>query len=430
MNAKACQGIARQLAEVVVPGRVARVICAAAILALPAAHAQPSTHDDELLLGFRAGASAQIRNAVVRHSGAAVVEAFGRETRIVRLRVPPQAMGETTHRLMRQPAVAFVERNAILAPALVPDDPQYASQWHLPRIRAPQAWEMTRGAPAAVIAILDSGVDPLHPEFAGKLVAGANTYDKSGSTSDQHGHGTRMAGVAAARSDNGLGIAGVAGQSSIMPVRVTDRKGHATAASVAKGIIWAAEHGARVVNLSLEGVAGSATVRAAAEYAFGLGALVVAPSGNCGCMDPSPDSPFVLSVAATDAADRAAAFSTAGDFVDLAAPGTDIPTTAMFGLYMGGSGTSVASAVVAGVASLMFAANPALTPQAATHILQDTAVGTGQKGRDPHVGHGRVDAFAAVTAAAAWRAPAATDHSADRSGGGTGSAAVHLVRTP
>jgi thermitase len=405
------------------------VVGGAAVVALAGAHAQPTRLDDELLVGFRAGVSAQTRAGLVRHAGGEFIEDFGHEARVVRLHVAPGRAIAVKRELARHQGVAFVENNAVLAPALIPNDPQYASQWHLPQIRAPQAWELTQGAPGAVIAILDSGVDPRHPEFAGKLVMGTNTYDKSGVTADQHGHGTKMAGVAAARGDNGVGIAGVAGQSSLMPVRVTDRKGHATSASIAKGIVWAADHGARVVNLSLEGVAGSAAILAAAQYAVGHGALVVAPAGNCGCVDPSPDTPYLLSVAATDASDRAASFSTAGAFVDLAAPGTNIPTTAMFGLYMGDSGTSVASAVVAGVASLMFAANPALTPQEAARILQETASDPQRKGRDLHVGHGRVDAFAAVRAAAAYRPPAAPESAMGGAGSASNAAAV-AVKAP
>ncbi|MEP7117244.1 MAG: S8 family serine peptidase [Acidobacteriota bacterium] len=310
-------------------------------------------------------------------------------------------------------------------PTVPPNDPQYTSQWHLAQIRAPQAWALTRGAPGAVIAVVDSGVDPHHAEFAGKLGPGANTYDKTGATADQQGHGTKMAGVAAARSNNGVGIAGVAGDSHVMPMRVTDRKGRATSASIAKAIVWAADHGARVVNVSLEGVIRSAAIREAAQYAFNHGALVIAPSGNCGCMSPVAETPYILSVAATDESGQAASFSTAGAFVDIAAPGTDIPTTAMFGTYVSDSGTSVASAVVAGVASLMFAANPALTPEAATRILQETAFNPERKGRDPSLGHGRVDAFAAVSAAAAWRAPAQEADGARNSGGtGSGSAAT------
>ena len=280
---------------------------------------------------------------------------------------------------------------------------QQASAWHLAKIRAPQAWSLTPGSAEVVIAVVDSGVDPYHRDLAGKLVAGTNTNDKPAHTQDQFGHGTKVAGVVAARSNDGTGVAGVAGLSTIMPVRVTDRAGRAATANIAKGIVWAVDHGARVVNVSLDGVAGIAAVRTAAEYAFKHGVLVVAPSGNCGCVDPATETPYILSVSATDEADHVAALSTAGAFVDLAAPGVNIPTTAMYGLKVTDSGTSLASGVVAGVAALMFAANPALTPAVVTQLLEATAVNPGGRGRDPRIGHGRVDAFAAVSAAASYR---------------------------
>jgi thermitase len=299
-------------------------------------------------------------------------------------------------------AVDTAENNEVFGPALLPNDPQFTSQWHLATIHAPQAWDITQGAPAAVIAIVDSGVDPHHPDLAGKLVPGYNSYDKSGNTADQFGHGTKMAGVAGARSNNGVGIAGVAGLSPIMPIRATDRAGRASSASIAKGIVWAVDHGARVVNISLQGVVKNAAIRTAAEYAFNHGALVVAPSGNCGCDEATPGSPFILSVSATDETDNAAYFSTTGAFVDISAPGANITTTTMYGLYLGDSGTSLASSVVAGVAALMFSANPALTPAVVKQLLQTTAFNPGGKGHDPRFGHGRVDAFAAVSAALAY----------------------------
>jgi len=324
------------------------------------------------------------------------------------IQAQPSAMAKPD----RSAAIGSIEKRDVFVPALLPNDPQVTTQWHLSQIHVPQAWEISQGAPGVVIAVVDSGVDPHHPDLAGKLVAGANTFDKSNNTADQFGHGTKMAGAAAARSNNGVGIAGVAGLSPIMPIRVTDRKGRGTSTSIAKGIVWAADHGARVVNLSMEGVVKNAAVRAAAEYAFNHGALVVVPSGNCGCVDPTPETPYILSVSATDEADRVASFSTTGAFVDVAAPGVNIPTTAMYGLYLGDSGTSMASSIVAGVAALMFAANPALTPAVVTQLLQETAFNPGGKGRDPGFGHGRVDAFAAVSAAAAYRAPVASAASA------------------
>jgi subtilisin family serine protease len=152
-----------------------------------------------------------------------------------------------------------------------------------------------------------------------------------------------------------------------------------------------------------------AVIRNAAEYAYRHGVLVVAPSGNCGCVDPAPETPFILSVSATDENDRIVPSSSAGAFVDLAAPGVNLPTTALYGLYVNESGSSLSSAIVAGVAALMFSVNPELTPAAATEILQATASRPEGSGRDARYGHGRVDAHAAVSAAARYRLESAKD---------------------
>ncbi len=309
-------------------------------------------------------------------------------------------------RLERMPEVKFVEKNYEFTPALVPDDPEYSNQWHLPQILADQAWDLTQGGANAVIAILDSGVDATHPDLAGKLVDGYNTYSNNTDTTDPYGHGTKVAGVAGAATNNAEGVAGVAGASPIMPVRVTNASGAATSASIADGITWAADHGARVVNLSFNGVAGDAAIRTAAEYAFNHGTLVVAASGNCACADPTAETPFMLSVSATDENDGLAYFSSTGPYVDLSAPGTNILTTDLFGTYFAYSGTSQASPVVAGVAALMYSANSSLTPTLVTQLLEASVVDLGSSGYDTGFGFGRVDALAAVTLAMSYTPPA------------------------
>jgi hypothetical protein len=379
----------------------------ATLVAGGAAQAQPPNRwvDGELLIGFRAGVGPAGRFAIYRDHGATFVEDIGQNVRVVRIRVPVMLLEVVKRRLEGRREVKFVEKNYQFEPALLPNDQQYASQWHLPKIQAPEAWDLSQGAPGAVIAILDSGVEASHPDFAGKLVAGYNTYSNSTNTADQFGHGTEVAGAAGAITNNAVGVAGVAGSAPIMPVRVTDASGRATSASIASGIIWAADHGARVVNLSFNGIAGNTTIRTAAEYAYNHGTLVVAASGNCACADPTPENPYVLSVSATDESDSLAYFSSTGAFVDLSAPGTNILTTARFGLYAADSGTSLASPIVAGVAALMFAANPALTPALVTQLLEATAFDPSGDGYDQSFGHGRVDAFAAVSTAAGYVPP-------------------------
>lgn len=382
-------------------------LCLSTLAAFGMTQVRQPTHwaDGELMVGYRAGVGPAWRHKLFLDHGASVVEDVGQNIRVVRIRVPAGALDAVKRRLERRPEVKFVELNYIFDPALLPNDTEYPGQWHLPQIQAPQAWDITQGSPAAVVAILDSGVEATHPDLAGKLVLGYNTYANSTDTSDAYGHGTEVAGATGALTNNGQGIAGVAGASPIMPVRVTDAAGRATSASIANGIIWAADHGARVVNISFNGVAGNTTIRTAAEYAYNRGTLVVAASGNCGCVDLTPDNPYILSVSATDESDRPAYFSSIGPFVDLSAPGTNIVTTAKFGLYTTDSGTSLASPVVAGVAALMFAANPTLTPALAAQMLEATVVDPGGDGYDQSLGYGRVNAAAAVIAAAAYVAP-------------------------
>ena len=368
---------------------------------------QPTWVAGELLVGFRAGVGPTREQAIYRAHGATAVDEIA-QIRVVRIRVPAAFIDLVQGLLARIPEVKFVEKNYVLDPVLLPNDPQYASQWHLPQIQAPQAWDLTQGAPGVVIAIVDSGVDPTHPDLASKLVAGYNFFDHTTNTTDLYGHGTEVAGVAGALTDNGVGVAGVAGLSPIMPVRVTDVIGRATSTNIANGLIWAVDHGASVLNLSFNGVAGIATIRTAAEYAYNHGGLVVAASGNCGCADPTAETPFILSVSATDETDAVAYFSSTGPFVDLAAPGNNILTTAKGGLYFADSGTSLASPVVAGVAALMFSVNPSLTPLLVTQLLESTAFDGGAPGYDPAFGFGRVNAYAAVLAAANYTPPADT----------------------
>jgi subtilisin family serine protease len=359
----------------------------------------------ELLVGFRGGVGEAGRQKFIRLQGSEQLEQIGGGLRVVRMRVPANGEDALIARLSSNPEVKFVQKNYEYTPALLPNDPEYLGQWHLPVINAPQAWDMSMGGPAGIIAILDSGVDATQPDLAGKLVPGYNTYNNNTDTSDAYGHGTEVAGVAAARTNNTVGIAGVAGNALIMPVRVTNDAGTATSASIANGIIWATDHGARVINLSFNDVASNATVLAAAEYAYNKGTLVVAASGNCACANATVETPFILSVSGSDETDHVASFSTTGPFVDVAAPGNNILATAKFGLYTSESGTSLASPVVTGIAALMFDAQPALTPLLATEMLEASAIDVNGDGYDNAYGYGRVDAEGAVWLAVSYLPP-------------------------
>jgi len=233
------------------------------------------------------------------------------------IRVPAPALEQVEQALSHRPEVKWVERNYIFPPDLTPDDLYYPYQWHLPKIFAPQAWDVTQGSSDVVIAVLDSGVDPFHPDLSAKLVAGYNFYGNNTDSADVYGHGTAVAGAAAAIGNNQIGVASVARQVRLMPIRVTDTSGYGYTSTISQGLTWAADHGAKVMNLSFAGIAGSTTIRSAAQYVQSHGGLVVAAAGNCGCFDPTPENPYIISVSATDPYDSVASFSSTGDYVDV-----------------------------------------------------------------------------------------------------------------
>jgi hypothetical protein len=252
-----------------------------------------------------------------------------------------------------------------------------------------------------VIAILDSGVDPAHPDLAGKLVPGYNAWDGNANTADVYGHGTMVAGTAAAIGDNATGVASVAPLAGIMPIRVTGTNGWATDFSIYQGLIWAVDHGAKVMNVSFAGIAGSSAITSAAQYVASQGGVVVGAAGNCGCVDATPKNPYILSVGATDQGDSLTWFSSRGEYVDLSAPGIGILTTTNGGGYGSVAGTSFSSPITAGVIALMLSANMDLAPAQLEAIILSTADDLGTPGWDSSFGFGRVNADRAVRAAAA-----------------------------
>jgi hypothetical protein len=235
-------------------------------------------------------------------------------------------------------------------------------------------------------------------------VPGFNVYSNNTDTADVCGHGTAVAGSAAARTNNGIGVAGVAGQARIMPIRIAyldtaTNSCYAYTSTIASGITWAADHGARIANVSYGPLAGSATIQSAANYMKSKGGLVFVSAGNNGVDENITPTTSLIAVSATESSDAKASWSSYGAFVSLAAPGAGIWTTSKGGTYGGWNGTSFASPVAAGVAALMMAAAPSLDGAQIEQALFSTAVDLGAAGRDPYFGYGRVNALAAVQAA-------------------------------
>jgi type VII secretion-associated serine protease mycosin len=281
-----------------------------------------------------------------------------------------------------------------------PNDPLRTQQPHLETVRARSAWARTL-ATGVTVAVVDTGVQASHPDLTGRVLRGYDFVDRDRDANDEEGHGTLVAGVVAANTNNGVGVAGVAWDARILPVRVLDDDGAGYDSDVAAGIIWAADQGAQVINLSLGGPEPSSVLADAVAYAIGKGRVVVAAAGNSGIEERSYPAalPGVVSVGATDAAGRLADFSTQGDWVTLAAPGFDVLSTQptwtgeAYGWF---DGTSAAAPVVAGVAALVRAQTPSLNPAQVTARLRTTARDAGPRGVDPAYGAGVVDATRAV----------------------------------
>ncbi|WP_404358289.1 S8 family serine peptidase [Methylotuvimicrobium sp. KM1] len=309
--------------------------------------------------------------------------------------VPPQAEQAVIRALSKNPHVEFAELDMAVELSLTtPNDPRYGNQWHLPKIQAPTSWSSTK-ADNTVIAILDTGVDSAHSDLSSKMLPGWNAVDGSTNSSDVHGHGTAVAGTAAATTDNANGVAGVAWNAQILPVRITNSSdGWAYWSDIARGLNWAADQGADVANISY-GVSNSSAVTNAAQYMRSKGGLVVVAAGNDGVDPGFKDNVHMISVSATTSSDAKASWSNYGEFIDVAAPGASIQTTTRGGGYGSWNGTSFSSPVAAGVVALIQGANPTLTPDEVEQILKSSADKIAGD-IHPYYGHGRINAAVAV----------------------------------
>ena len=289
----------------------------------------------------------------------------------------------------------------------IPNDPRYPEQYGPVRIKGPQAWDFSKGDPSVVISVIDTGVFCGHEDLSGKCVPGFDFVNNDADPNDDHGHGTHVAGIAAAVTDNGIGVAGMCWFCAVQPVKVLNSGGSGTWEAVALGIVFAADNGGDVINMSLGGSGFSQVVQDAVVYAEGRGVMIFAAAGNTGgtpILYPAR-YPEVIAVAATDSLDNRASFSSYGPEVELAAPGvanlSSVPTYICSlcdpSGYRSLSGTSMATPHAAGVGALLLSFRPELTNIQAREVLQLTAVDKGNAGRDEFYGFGLVDAYAALT---------------------------------
>lgn len=381
---------------------------AAMVLLIPSLPGPTGFTGGQLVVKFKPGADDAALSRLAAANGATDVRTVAGGLHVLRLRnggdVAAAVAGYRNSDL-----VAYAERDALVSPVSTPNDPDFAREWHLNAIEAPAAWDLA-SASGVLIAVCDTGVASTQPDLAPVLRAdlGHNSVDGSANWAPVTNHGTLVAGAAAAAGNNGVGVAGVARGASLLPIRITNRSdGSASVSDAAACITYAADHGARVINLSFE-MAGSAAIGDAARYAESKGALTFVGAGNNGINPGWTDLPNVIAVGATESGGTHAAYSNFGSFVDISAPGTGIMTTWPDGHYDMASGTSFASPVAAGVAALIFGANPNLTAAQARDILYSTADDLGSAGRDDYFGVGQVNARRAVVAALSTAADAKT----------------------
>ncbi len=279
---------------------------------------------------------------------------------------------------------------------LIPDDPLYPLQTYLQTIQAPGGWQYFTGSSKVIVAVIDTGIDLSNPEFTGRLVQGYDFINDDPDAMDDHGHGTHVAGTIAATGNNGTGITGLDWSAKIMPVKVLNSAGKGTEMSVYNGIIYAVDHGAKIINLSLGFNGYSELVASAVAYANAHGVTLVAAGGNSGSNTITfPASlPQVIAVGSVNNDGSHAYYSNTGSALDVVAPGTNIFSTNLGGpTYK--TGTSMSTAEVTGLVSLLKGIYPLTTGQIETN-LQVSSKDLGTSGWDKTFGHGLIQVRDAI----------------------------------
>ncbi|WP_236838637.1 S8 family peptidase [Caldalkalibacillus salinus] len=292
------------------------------------------------------------------------------------------------------PLVAYAEPNYMLQATWTPNDTYYNYQYGPQNTDTEWAWDYVRGSSNQEIAVLDTGVDYNHPDLDGKVILGYDFANNDYDPMDRNGHGTHVAGTAAAETNNSRGVAGMAPNTKILAVQVLSDNGGGSLNDVADGIRYAADQGAEVINLSLGCDCHTTTLENAVNYAWNAGSVVVAAAGNDGVSTTFEPASYdnVIAVAAVDQSDNKASFSNYGSWVDVAAPGVDIASTVPNNGYSYMSGTSMASPHVAGLAGLL--ASQGRNNVNIRQAIEQTADSVGGEGY--YWQHGRINSWNAI----------------------------------
>jgi hypothetical protein len=274
----------------------------------------------------------------------------------------------------------------------LPNDPLINQQWAVNTLQLSDVWQMEINH-EVIVAVIDTGADDTHEDLQGRIIQGYNFVLGNTNTMDDSlsSHGTMGAGIIAAVTNNGIGIAGAAQNVKIMPIKVLDSNGSGYDSDIIEGIIYAADNGAAVINLSLGGSQFSQALWDVVKYADSKGIIVVAASGNEASFVSYPAAfPETIAVGATDHLDRKASFSNYGRPMDLAAPGVEIVSTTSKDTYSYADGTSFAAPYTAALAGVLKGKNPSLSPAQIEWLMESTALDLGNSGWDHYFGYGRI----------------------------------------
>lgn len=387
-------------------GRVAvvSVTCALALVAPDEFASAESAVAEPTVTLVVSSASANARDLVDVAAGGATVESahdIGQLDATV-IEVPASQVAEVTARLEAEPAVESVQvdQRVHVAVAVAPDELTWSSHWGSQAAGMPGAWGRSTGSASTIVAVIDTGLTPF-ADLDGRIApGGVNLVDPARSTdvTDDHGHGTEVSSIIAARGNNGGGIVGQCWECRILPIKALDSSGGGSLSDVAEGIVLATDLGASVINISAGGSSTMDVLDAAVAYASARGVVVVAAAGNNGSTEsnyPAALAP-VISVAASDASDALYSWSNrSASTVDVAAPGCD-PAIDRAGATQWFCGTSAASPFVAGLVGLLRSRRPDLPAAQVRAALEATTAPLTSVGL---VGHGRVNADAAMSAA-------------------------------
>lgn len=312
----------------------------------------------------------------------------------------------------RSSDIEFIEVDMKIAPDLIPNDPLFGNQWHHSNVQTAMAWDTTLGE-GITVAILDTGVSP-HTDLVFSPVQARNFYNGTTDVTDVYGHGTQVAGTAAAVGNNAIGVSGISPRTLVLPLKISGDDGFASFSTMASALTYAADNGARVANISF-GACGSDSVQSAASYLRSKGGVVVVSAGNSNLDNGTLAHSSMTCVSATNSSDVKTSWSSFGAYVDVTAPGLGIYTTTHTGGYGAVSGTSFSSPLTAGVYALLFSVNPQLSVSQVDSILFQTADDLGDAGWDKYYGYGRVNAARAVAMAASTTGSGGVDREAPSS---------------